>query len=475
MPPLNLSGIHYISYDKKEIVMKQKKSTALLTALTLTAAPVSGFATPAATTFAAATNQAAQSIGTQKMHRVYNPNSGEHFYTANDREASHLIKLGWKNEGIGWYAPKTSKTPVYRLYNKNAGDHHYTLNVKERNHLIKLGWNDEGIGWYSDDAMTVPLYRQYNPNAKSGAHNFTTNLSENNRLVKLGWKAEGISWYGVTEESVRKLAAAESAVEAAKKVADAAKKAYETAQTAYDQVKSGKKTVVDQEAWDEKVEVTPEVKKTVTVKEAYDEKVVDVPEHEVTLKGIKCLITPEGLHSKETFDKNVAYSATVGDQNPANYYGTTDYDEYKKEVEDWNAKYANKLLAEYVQNEDGSWTMTSDYLTDEELSEDDDAIGTALTNFNNKYNTFATYNDNNCTFKKTVPATYKTVHHDAVTEQKTVPATYKTVHHDAVTHEEKIPVEEIKKLETEVSHAKNAYDTAIENLKAKEAALAKLK
>ena len=131
------------------------------------------------------------------MYRLYNPNSGEHFYTANPAERSNLISLGWNDEGIGWYAPAHSNTPVYRLYNPNAGEHHYTTNVAERNNLVSLGWNDEGIGWYSDDSQRVPLYRQYNPNEFANNHNYTTSLEENNWLVSLGWRAEDIGWYGV--------------------------------------------------------------------------------------------------------------------------------------------------------------------------------------------------------------------------------------------------------------------------------------
>ena len=134
---------------------------------------------------------------TQQMYRCYNPNSGEHFYTAKAAERDHIVSLGWKYEGVGWTAPVKSNSPVYRLYNPNAGDHHYTLSASERDHLVSVGWKYEGIGWYSDDAKSVPLYRQYNPNAQAGAHNFTTNKSENDYLVKVGWRAEGISWYGV--------------------------------------------------------------------------------------------------------------------------------------------------------------------------------------------------------------------------------------------------------------------------------------
>ena len=130
------------------------------------------------------------------MYRLYNPNSGEHFYTKDASEKSTLVRAGWKDEGIGWIAPERSNTPVYRLYNENAGDHHYTIDASERDNLIGAGWKDEGIGWYSDDDKTVPLYREYNPNAVAGTHNYTTDKAEHDKLVRLGWKDEGIGWYG---------------------------------------------------------------------------------------------------------------------------------------------------------------------------------------------------------------------------------------------------------------------------------------
>ncbi len=132
-----------------------------------------------------------------EMLRYYNPNSGEHFYTSSASEAYNIVDSGWNGEGVAWYAPVKSKTPVYRLYNPNAGDHHYTTSRTEKENLVKAGWKYEGIGWYSDDNKGVPLYRLYNPNAKAGAHHYTTSLSEKNKLASAGWKYEGIAWYGV--------------------------------------------------------------------------------------------------------------------------------------------------------------------------------------------------------------------------------------------------------------------------------------
>ena len=137
-------------------------------------------------------------LGSGDMYRVYNPNSGEHFYTSNKAEKDHLVNLGWKYEGIGWKAPTVSNYPVYRLYNANGGEHHYTMNVAEKNNLVKLGWKYEGIGWFSadpNDSNSVPLLREYNPNAFSNNHNYTTNANEHNWLVGLGWKDEGKAWY----------------------------------------------------------------------------------------------------------------------------------------------------------------------------------------------------------------------------------------------------------------------------------------
>ncbi|GFH41003.1 glycerophosphodiester phosphodiesterase family protein [Lactococcus insecticola] len=136
--------------------------------------------------------------GQENMYRLYNPNSGEHFYTANPTERDNLVNLSkWYYEGIGWVAPANSGIPVYRLYNKNAGDHHYTTSRGEKNKLVALGWRYEGIGWYSAEGQQVPVYRAYNKNAKSGSHNYTTNHGEERNLVGLGWRYEGIGWYAL--------------------------------------------------------------------------------------------------------------------------------------------------------------------------------------------------------------------------------------------------------------------------------------
>lgn len=130
----------------------------------------------------------------EPMYRLYNPNSGEHFYTASIGERDSVWNAGWRYEGMSWYAPK-SGDPVYRLYNKNAGDHHYTTSASEKNYLVSVGWSYEGVAWRSGGSS--PLYRAYNPNAVAGAHHYTTNKAEIDSIVAAGWKYEGKAWNGV--------------------------------------------------------------------------------------------------------------------------------------------------------------------------------------------------------------------------------------------------------------------------------------
>lgn len=128
----------------------------------------------------------------KEMYRVYNPNSGEHFYTANIFERNNLINLGWRSEGIGWIAPSQG-ADVYRLYNPWTGDHHYTTNTVERDNLTKSGWRYEGVSWKSGG--NIPAYRVYNPNSRyAGSHHYTTSKGEADSLVGQGWRDEQVGW-----------------------------------------------------------------------------------------------------------------------------------------------------------------------------------------------------------------------------------------------------------------------------------------
>ena len=136
-----------------------------------------------------------------RVYRAYNPNTGEHLFTSNEREYNNLATKGWKREGVAFSSVEElagKKTEVYRVYNPNAkgGDHHYTKSKKEAEKLVKKGWKMDNKGkpvFYGNGSKEV--YRLYNKN--DGRHHYTSKKSEKNKLVKLGWKDEGIGWSAV--------------------------------------------------------------------------------------------------------------------------------------------------------------------------------------------------------------------------------------------------------------------------------------
>jgi hypothetical protein len=139
--------------------------------------------------------QAAQA-STVIVYRLYNINTGEHFYTSSELEESSLNNNGWNYEGTAFVA-STSGVPVYRIYNPNVngGDHYYTKSKFEADSLVKLGWhwdNNQKPVFYSSGA--TKLYVSYNPNAQSGAHNYTTSNAEQGSLLSVGWKYGAVAW-----------------------------------------------------------------------------------------------------------------------------------------------------------------------------------------------------------------------------------------------------------------------------------------
>ena len=145
----------------------------------------------------------AQAAGDVAMYRLYNPATGEHFFTSDLNEAMvSVAQNGWDSEGIGWWAPPSGTgSPVYRLGAKpgtGSAGHLYTTSSAERTAVLNSGqWNDEGIGWYS--AGSVGVYRQFNP--ATGQHNYTSDQNEIKVLTtQQGWVAElngNPAWYAM--------------------------------------------------------------------------------------------------------------------------------------------------------------------------------------------------------------------------------------------------------------------------------------
>ena len=131
------------------------------------------------------------------MYRMYNPNTGEHFYTGSEVERDNLIAVGWQYEGVGFTFPLTTGKPVYRLFQPSTGEHLYTMDENEKAALMAAGWNYEGIAFNSGFENEVPQYRLHNPNAIVGAYHFTASEEEKDNLIAAGWEYQGIGWYSM--------------------------------------------------------------------------------------------------------------------------------------------------------------------------------------------------------------------------------------------------------------------------------------
>ena len=133
---------------------------------------------------------------THSMYRMYNPNSGEHFYTGSMTERQNLEAAGWKYEGVGFTFPATTGKPVYRLYDKfGTMEHLYTMDEAEKDQLLAEGWVLEGVAFNSGREDEVPQYRLHNPNATIGAYHFTASVEEKDTLIAAGWEYQGIGFY----------------------------------------------------------------------------------------------------------------------------------------------------------------------------------------------------------------------------------------------------------------------------------------
>ncbi len=128
-------------------------------------------------------------------YRLYNPNSGEHFWTISANEKQSLVNAGWKYESVAWCSVSSGKTLILRVYNPNSGEHFYTTSKTEENSLVHVGWKADGTLSYSSGA--IPVYRLYD----GKFHFYTTSVAEKNTLAKTkGWHYEGIAFYSIAPE-----------------------------------------------------------------------------------------------------------------------------------------------------------------------------------------------------------------------------------------------------------------------------------
>ncbi|MCB2187319.1 MAG: hypothetical protein KQJ78_12930 [Deltaproteobacteria bacterium] len=123
------------------------------------------------------------------MYRAYNEALQYHFFTVKQAEFNNAVAAGYQNESTqpsklfymsAEQAPGT--VALHRLYNPNSGRHYYTKSNAERDALVAAGWNferDEGYLFTSADAApadATEVFHLYHPTI--GTHLYTKSASE---------------------------------------------------------------------------------------------------------------------------------------------------------------------------------------------------------------------------------------------------------------------------------------------------------
>jgi hypothetical protein len=127
------------------------------------------------------------------MYRAYNPNADYHFFTTSLGEFNNAVAAGYHDESnppcckIPFHVPNTQvagASAIFRMYNPNNGRHYYTANGGERDSLKGVGWvyeKDEGFVYAALEPGTTEVFRLYNNN--SGVHLYTASAAEKDAIL----------------------------------------------------------------------------------------------------------------------------------------------------------------------------------------------------------------------------------------------------------------------------------------------------
>jgi ELWxxDGT repeat protein len=135
------------------------------------------------------------------MFRAFNVGANYHFYTTRQAEFQNALNGGYRDERSSQNSFQvlqqqvTGASPLYRLYNFQTGRHYYTVSLPERDSLVAIvptnNPNFGKVGWRSEPAEgflypvaapnTVEIFRLYN--TQTGAHLFTPSVSEMSSIL----------------------------------------------------------------------------------------------------------------------------------------------------------------------------------------------------------------------------------------------------------------------------------------------------
>ena len=146
------------------------------------------------------------------VYRFFDPNSGGHFYTVDEKERNfvqeNLDNYTFEGETYKTYDPTTGGEgeEVYRFFNPSTGVHLYTTSEIERDSVIENldNFTYEGVKFFAFENQvegSIPVYRFYEPTI--GVHFYTPSEFEKDNVIENldNYNFEGIAYYAMPLES----------------------------------------------------------------------------------------------------------------------------------------------------------------------------------------------------------------------------------------------------------------------------------
>lgn len=142
------------------------------------------------------------------VFRFFDPSSGAHFYTVDEKEKAHvednLDNYTFEGESYETMDLTTGAggEEVYRFFNPTTGVHLYTTSEVERDSIIDTldNFTFEGTKFYAFETEvdgSMPVYRFYEPTL--GVHFYTPSEFEKNSVMENldNYNFEGIAYYAM--------------------------------------------------------------------------------------------------------------------------------------------------------------------------------------------------------------------------------------------------------------------------------------
>ncbi len=124
------------------------------------------------------------------MYRAFNPNAYVHFFTTSLAEFQNALAAGWQDESTGkggfdvLRPGLPGSVPLHRLYDPNNGQHYLTANNGERDALVAAGWvsePDQGAVYPTNLGNASIIFGLYN--TINGEHLYTANPVTNSQIL----------------------------------------------------------------------------------------------------------------------------------------------------------------------------------------------------------------------------------------------------------------------------------------------------